>query len=177
MMRASLTAERLREVLDYDPLTGLFTWLVPTAPRTRVGSVAGGIDSNGYVLISVDSIRYKAHRLAWLHTHGVWPSKYLDHVNRNKADNRIANLRAVTDSENQQNRHTAAINTTSGQRGVSWNAQHGRWGAYLIIRGARLFLGRHITKESAVAARRAAELKHHPFSETSLIAKTMEALL
>ena len=110
--RQELTAEKLRELLHYDPDTGIFTRKVRTANRVQVGDAAGCQNGHGYLLIMVQSRLYRAHRLAWLHTHGVWPEDQLDHVNRIRTDNRIDNLRAVTNKQNGQNRSTQSNNTS-----------------------------------------------------------------
>jgi hypothetical protein len=99
----NLTAERVRELLDYDPLTGVFHWKVSPAQSIRVGDVAGSFLSTGYRRIVIDSIQYQAHRIAWLHYYGRWPQAELDHINRIKEDNRITNLREATRSQNAAN--------------------------------------------------------------------------
>jgi hypothetical protein len=95
----TLTAERLREILGYDPETGLFTRLVRTG-RIRAGEVAGTAHSRGYRSIVIDGRVYLSHRLAWLYVHGEWPPEQIDHINRNRADNRLVNLRAAKQSQN-----------------------------------------------------------------------------
>jgi hypothetical protein len=87
-----LAAERLRERLRYDGGTGVFTRRVGSG-HARAGEIAGSVHSTGYVRIGIDGGKYTAHRLAWLYVHGVWPSDQIDHINRNRSDNRIANLR------------------------------------------------------------------------------------
>ncbi len=98
-----LTAEYLRSILHYDQETGIFTWKVRTARRVKAGDVAGCSDGDGYRLIKVQSRLYKAHRLAWLYIHGSWPKDQIDHINRIRTDNRIANLREVSNKQNLQN--------------------------------------------------------------------------
>jgi hypothetical protein len=101
---STITAERLRQLLHYDPERGVFTWLSRPAERswnTRfAGTRAGTINGLGYVVIGILGRRYKAHRLAWLYVHGEWPGRELDHINCDKSDNRIANLRPATRSQN-----------------------------------------------------------------------------
>jgi hypothetical protein len=95
-----VTRERVLEVLDYDPGTGVFTWKVDTGGRIKKGAIAGSTSSNGYRQIRVDLRRYQAHRLAWLAMTGAFPPEEIDHINGVRADNRWANLRAATRSQN-----------------------------------------------------------------------------
>lgn len=95
-----LTAERVRELLYYDPLTGFFTWRIDRSISVKAGDCAGCINSEGYIRIRINGTDYKAHRLAWLHMTGKWPSEEIDHVNLVKHDNRWINLREATPSEN-----------------------------------------------------------------------------
>jgi hypothetical protein len=101
-----LTAERLRELLDYDPETGRFIWRKdhPTAKHIKAGSVAGTKNGRGYWVIGVAGAKYVAHRLAWLYVTGEWPAHLVDHENGDRLDNRFANLREATDSQNNFNR-------------------------------------------------------------------------
>lgn len=102
--KVPLTAERLREVLDYDPSSGAFRWRAFKGSKAPAGSVAGHWRAElGYVMIGVDGTRHWAHRLAWLHVHGTWPPAGLDHINRRKGDNRMANLREAGPSLNSLN--------------------------------------------------------------------------
>jgi hypothetical protein len=104
-----LTAERLRERLHYDAETGVFTRRVGSG-HAHAGDMAGSVHSTGYVRIGIDGGKYTAHCLAWLYVHGVWPSDQIDHINRNRSDNRIANLR--------QRRHRVALRRTARQTEV-----------------------------------------------------------
>lgn len=90
-----LSAGRLKELLHYDSDTGAFTWLAPTNRRIRVGTAAGSTRQDGYVKIVVDGSLHYAHRLAWLYTHGDLPPANISHIDRCRANNRIANLRAA----------------------------------------------------------------------------------
>lgn len=98
-----MTQDELRSLLDYDPLTGVFLWKVARGGSVRAGEVAGTFCTKGYRKIIVGGISYKAHRLAWFYVHGEWPAEQIDHINRVKDDNRIANLRVVSNGENRAN--------------------------------------------------------------------------
>ncbi|WP_440110293.1 HNH endonuclease [Acidovorax sp. BL-A-41-H1] len=154
-----LSADQLRELLAYDCDTGVFTWRVTRTGAATAGSVAGCIDNKGYRCILIYRKRYKAHRLAWLHVYGAWPSMDLDHINRVKDDNRIANLREATASQNMRNRPIFK-NNTSGFVGVSFNKRQGKWTAKICADGKRNHLGYFHTAEAAHEAyqARAAEI-------------------
>ncbi|UEN68854.1 HNH endonuclease [Shigella virus Moo19] len=116
---SKLTQQRLKELLHYDPLTGIFTRRISLSNRTPVGSVAGSLNkSDGYVYITVDSIRESAHRLAWLYEKGVWPKGLIDHRDTIRHHNWIANLREADKSTNGANRGLN-INNTTGFMGVA----------------------------------------------------------
>jgi hypothetical protein len=104
LVEKPLTQGRLRELLSYDPETGAFTWLVSLGRRVRVGDVAGTFNGR-YWAITVNKRIYMAHRLAWLYVYGSFPKYELDHINGDKIDNRIVNLRDVTGQVNRQNLH------------------------------------------------------------------------
>ena len=113
----NLTAKRLREVLNYNSETGVFTAKIHAARRRR-GEIAGCRKRPSW-WISVDGTRYQAHRLAWLYVYGKWPLNEIDHINGNKVDNRINNLRDVTKSINLHNKKAANSQNKLGLRGVS----------------------------------------------------------
>lgn len=100
---ADLTQAQLKELLHYDPDTGIFTWKQPRS-GVVVGAVAGRKDTAGYWAIQIYRRIFRAHRLAWLYVYGSWPSRDIDHINRARDDNRLCNLREATRSENSYNR-------------------------------------------------------------------------
>jgi hypothetical protein len=161
---APLTQDRLRALLDYDPLTGIFRWRYrpEAAPEwnTRfVGLVAGAASDGDYRRIRIENRAYLGHRLAWFYVHGTLPENDIDHVNFDRVDNRIANLRLSTRTEN--NRHSRIrITNTSGHKGVSWDVKRGLWFAKITVNRKQIALGRFAKLDDAVAAYRAAELKH-----------------
>lgn len=155
-----LILEKLREILHYDEVTGVFTWKRPTSKRTKAGMEAGTAHSKGYLVIKIEGRLYFAHRLAWFYVYGSWPSKNLDHINRQKTDNRVVNLREVTNSENAQNRLIQS-NNTSGFRGVSWHKRDKLWYSRIVVDGKARLIGVFKTPEQAGAAYKEAALKMH----------------
>ena len=151
-MKPELTQARLKELLHYDPETGLFTWLVSRG-RSAAGSRAGTRHSEGYTQIRIDGVRRFAHRLAFLFMEGELPSE-VDHRNRARGDNRWKNLRPATRQENASNLGLRSDNT-SGFRGVSWDKTCGKWYAYGARGGRLINLGRYDTPEKAAAAAQA----------------------
>ena len=144
-----LTQERLKKLLSYSPDTGEFGRLVARGPRSK-GAAAGSL-SHGYIQIMLDRRVYRAHRLAWLYTHGVWPVRDIDHIDGNKANNQIKNLREATDSENNCNVGLKSNNTT-GYKGVHFYKARNRFQAYAKINGKRIHLGYFPTAELASEA-------------------------
>lgn len=154
-----ITSDELRQLLDYDPKTGIFTWRMSTGSRAVAGSKAGSRNGgrDGYIRIMVSKRVYLAHRLAWLHTHGEWPEDQIDHRNGARDDNRLSNLRLATNSQNGANKRRYA-NNRSGAKGVYWRGQRGKWTADIQVNGNRKNLGLFTTKEAAAEAyRQAAE--------------------
>ena len=152
-----ITQNRLRELLQYAPETGEFMWRV-SHPRAKVGAIAGATDHYGYVVIRLDGHLYKAHRLAWLYVHGVWPSKNIDHINRVKNDNRMENLRLADQSINMHN-VDVRVNSKSGVAGVTWRADRKKWNARIKVGYKNFNLGLFDDMAAAVAARYAAEVR------------------
>lgn len=157
-----LTAEVLKNVLHYSPETGLFTWIKRMGKRGMPGRVAGTVDFSGYVVVTINKKRHKAHRLAWLYTTGHWPVVAMDHINGDRADNRLCNLRPADWAENQQNRGRQR-NNRSGFTGVSWDRRAGNWRAGIRKGGQSFNLGGHGTPEAASLAYRAAKAAMHTF--------------
>lgn len=155
--------DRVFELLDYDRLTGLFTWKVPRKRnQVKAGSTAGSLCLNGYISIGIDSKSIYAHRLAWFVVHGVWPAHSLDHIDGNPTNNAIANLREATQAENAQNLRRPKSNS-SGVTGVHWHKQIRRWQAYVTVNGKRVSAGCYSTKEEAAAARMQKKAELHTF--------------
>lgn len=158
----ALTQGQLLARLDYDPLTGVFTHKGVGRGARPLGRVAGSRSTKGYVDIEIFGVTFRAHRLAWLAVHGEFPACEIDHINGDKTDNRIANLRAVTTAENCQNQHGARRNSTSGVRGVYRN--QGKWQAAITVQRRRINLGRYERLEDAERAYLDAKKVYHPTS-------------
>jgi len=136
----------LNDVISYEPKTGLFRWK-STNGRQAKGEVAGSIYDNGYRYIRIGGKRYRACRLAWFLTYGVWP-KELDHTNRNKSDDRLSNLKECTHSENMTN---VKVRARTKEKGIT--LYNGRY----LVRIGRDYIVRHIgsfgSLVEAIAAR------------------------
>lgn len=150
----SLTQERLKEVIKYDRRTGLFYWKVSTGKVSR-GAVAGHTDSAGYTKISIDGVKYFAHRLAWFYVRGKWPEKNIDHKDLCRNNNKLANLRDVGQSLNGLN-GPLRKNNSSGYTGVSYDARRKHWVAYINQGQCKKHLGSFKDLRAAAEARAAA---------------------
>ncbi len=157
--REPLTAERARELLHYDGEH--LRWKV-TRQKIQKGDIAGS-DRDGYRRVCLDGKRHEAHRLVWLIVHGHWPTHKIDHEDQNPRNNRIENLRDVTNRENCLNQKLHRTNT-SGHAGVSWDKTKNRWAAQIMVHGKTLKLGSFKIKDDAIKARKNAEIQHgfHP---------------
>lgn len=143
-MADEIIAARVRELLHYDPTTGIFTRKIRTAQRHKVGDradfmIVGG-NSEGYRRVSFDSERYLAHRVVWLYVHGKWPQLDIDHINGDKGDNRLENLREVDRSTNLQNLHVAKKTNRTGFLGVNLHTP-GRYVAKIQTGGKVRYIG------------------------------------
>ena len=153
-----ITAERVRELLHYDPETGVFTWLVNRS-RVRAGMRAGTRHATGYTYITLEGREYKAHRLAWLYVYSVHPTGQVDHINRVRSDDRIANLRDVPGAVNARNRTPSATSSVACN-GVYFHRGMQRFQACIHHDGGLKHLGTFDNLFDAVAARRAAENRY-----------------
>ena len=157
-----ITLAQAKTVFSYDPETGLFTRLVGKAHNAKVGQAVRGTQTPyGYLVLNVNGKVMMAHRLAWLLTHGEHPPKGLDidHINRDRADNRLANLRLLTRVDNLRNSSLSKA-STSGHKGVTWYKPTGKWNAQIVVHGKRFNLGYYERIEDAVAARLEGERVH-----------------
>jgi hypothetical protein len=162
-MSNALAIERLKELLTYHPETGIFTWnRTLRGGGARLGQAAGHVSRFGYIVICIDGKKYYAHRLAIFYMTGAEPMHAVDHMDGNRSNNRIENLRDVTLQVNQQNRRRACNRSTGRSSqflGVSWKKEHRKWGAHIAgPDGRQKFLGYFDTElaahESYVKAKR-----------------------
>lgn len=163
MASADLTAARLRELLHYEPATGVFTWRNAMCQGTiKAGTVAGcECRTNGYVLIRVDGRLLRAHRLAHLYMLGEWPSAMVDHRNTRRADNRWTNIRPANAGVNAQNIRRASRNSATGLLGI-FPTRTGRFAAQIMANGVKHCLGTFDAPEDAYAAYLDAKRQLHP---------------
>jgi hypothetical protein len=154
-----LTADFVREVFDYDPHTGAIKWRVKYSRKVNAGMPAGYLDSGRYVRIRIKGRAYAAHRIAFLYMHGRWPTEFLDHVNGDKTDNRLVNLRECSSAQNNSNRPYTRP-TRAGVKGVRLTP-NGSYEARISANGRRIYLGKYDDAESAKAAYQSAALKYH----------------
>lgn len=149
-----LTVEYVRNILDYNPETGIFKWKkrddVPQKWNTRnSGNITGWNHSNGYLQTCINYKKYYLHRLAWFYVNGVWPDE-IDHIDRDKKNNKISNLRVVTHRDNCANR-TQRKNPT-GYKGVIFSKRDKSWAAKITINGVLKHIGTFKSVEDAATA-------------------------
>lgn len=149
-----ITQQYLKERLTYNPATGNFIWRhcneLPVSWNTKyANNLAGSINRSGYITIALNNKAFFAHRLAWLFCYGYFPVE-VDHINRDKADNRLENLREASHQQNALNQIKRS--NSSGYSGVSWDSTNNLWRAQLRINGKSTNLGRYSRLVDAVQA-------------------------
>lgn len=154
-MQDDLTAEMLRSLIHYDPKTGVLRWLDRPGQKGWVSSLtaamAGHLNGRGYRIVLLRKRSYKAHRLAWLYVHGEWPASEIDHIDGDRDNNAIANLRLATPSQNSANRRKRS-GSSSQFKGVHWHALTGKWAAAAGVSGRKKHLGLFDTEVEAARA-------------------------
>jgi hypothetical protein len=155
-----LTQKELKELLHYDPNTGIFTWCI-NKRGCKIGNIAGYCDPKNYIIIGINGKLYGAHRLAWLYVYGIWPKDQIDHIDGNPNNNRISNLRECDNRGNQQNK-TKQKNNKSGYLGVYF--YRNKWVAQIKHQKKVYHLGRYNTPEEAHDAYLRAKAKLHSFN-------------
>lgn len=157
-----ITQERLRQLFIYDPDTGNFIRRFDIHGAWKAGQIAGTLNKEGYIAINIDKKPRRAHRLAWLYVYGTSPPE-IDHVNGNRADNRLKNLRAATRGQNAAN-SCLRKNSKIGMKGAYRDVKRKRWFSSISINGRIKHLGTFDTPEEAHAAwSQAADLYHGEF--------------
>lgn len=157
-----LTQSEIKFDLDYDHLSGVFRWK-NSKRRVKAGDVAGAVNGDGYILIRLNGILHRAHRLAWLYVNGSFPSKDLDHIDGNRTNNAIANLRQCSRGENLQNQRLPSKNNALKSLGVCFNKQSSKFHAQITYNRTRYHLGYFKNKDEAHAAYVEAKRKLHKF--------------
>ena len=174
--RVLLSPDVIRQLLEYDPETGKLylaprdlDWFTSDARLSQeakrnswnarhAGREAGCPDKDGYIRLSLMYQRIPAHRAVWAIHHGEWPKGVIDHIDGNRVNNRIANLRDVTNAENLRNRHR--VRSNSGVLGVSFCQRAQKYLASISVSGKPRHIGLFVDLEDAKAAREAAEAKY-----------------
>lgn len=154
-----LTADRLRELLDYDPETGVFTRRIDRGRSWKAGQICGSHSRDGRMQISIDGKTYQFARVAWLYVTGEWPKGDVDHIDVNTSNNRWANLRDVTHQVNTQNVVRPRRGNPSGYLGVTMH--QGRFRANLTISGKHVYIGMFGSALEAHNAYLEVKRKHH----------------
>jgi len=148
MANENVTAQRLRDLLRYEPETGEFIWRAHRKGRHSIeGKQAGFVNRRGYRIFGIDGRPVQAHRAAWLYVHGEWPDMFIDHINGNRGDNRLENLRDVIRRTNQENLRIAKANNKTGFLGV--RLEQGLYRARIKAHGKTIHLGMFEKPEDA----------------------------
>lgn len=159
-MSTLVSLEYLYTVLNYNSETGIFTWIADVSNIAKSGDIAGALDGHksGYIKIQIKYKRYLAHRLAWFYVYGVWPTKYIDHVNRVRTDNRLVNLREANELQNSHNRAVLS-NSTTKIKGI--RPYGNKFIARISVGGKRLYLGIFNTAQEAKEKYESIARLHH----------------
>ena len=148
----TITQERLKELVSYDPETGVFMRKVRTSNRVNMEKPVGTVDRYGYLWCSLDGKAFRLHRLAMIYVHGTVHNGDVDHINMDRKDNRISNLREVSRSVNMQNKEAASSNNRTGYIGVCFDSRRNKYSAQIRINGKNTHLGMFDSPDVAHAA-------------------------
>lgn len=162
---STLTQDRLKTLIDYNPESGIFVWISKPnvrANRIKIGSIAGSNKGNGYIQIQIDGKNYLAQRLAFLFVYGQFPRGEVDHIDGCRNNNKLSNLRDVTHAENIQNQLRPSKASTTRLMGVSKRKDNGKYSAYIMSYGKRISLGSFSIPEDAHEAYLSAKRTLHP---------------
>lgn len=157
-----LDSTYLKELFNFNPIDGIFTYKTKRSNKLPIGAVAGCISKKGYMVCMIDQKQYQGHRLAWLYHYGVFPKSHIDHINGIRSDNRIENLREASQAENCQNLKKSR--GASGFLGVTIDSHRkNRWKSSIKLNGKQTHLGWYKTPEEAHQAYIKAKRELHPF--------------
>ncbi len=155
-----LTASQAREIFTYEPDTGLFYWRHP-AYRRNIYKPAGCPDVKGYLQVGINGKTFKLHRIAWLMSYESWPLGQIDHIDGNKDNNRLSNLREATQTLNQENRRSPQSNNKIGILGVSLCKKTGKYKSQIQVNNEQIIIGYYDSPEIAGDAYLEAKRLHH----------------
>jgi hypothetical protein len=158
-----LTQYGVKFLWNYNPSTGILVWNIEPNSRVGIGDIAGTPDRQGALQVTYNRYHYYIHRIAWIYIYGAWPTYEIDHIDGNRLNNRIDNLRDVPHAENLRNCKTRKDNS-SGTVGVAYVSERAMWKAYIHHNNKMINLGNFNTKKEAAEVRRQAEIKYqyHP---------------
>lgn len=156
-----LTVDEARRLFDYNPDTGVLRWRVTSGPRARAGNIAGCKTPYGYTQVQAHGHFHRIHRLVWFMTHGVWPTYHIDHIDGDRSNNRIKNLRDIPNAANHQNIHRANRGNSTGLLGAYPNGNG--WMAKICLNGNKMYLGTFPSPEEAHSVYLKAKSELHPF--------------
>lgn len=161
-MHGSITRKRLRELLEYDAKEGVLRWRVKQRNGSEAGSIAGCVDAanGGYRKIRIGQRLYLSHRLIWFMEKGRWPKEEIDHINGDRSDSRLENLRLATRGQNRCNAKLPSTNT-SGAKGIYWDKQLRKWRARVKYEGRKYYFGSFASIDEAAAAASAGRAQLH----------------
>jgi HNH endonuclease/AP2 domain len=159
-MNPTFSHERLLELVEYDPETGIFTNRITRANRAKAGDVCGTNAGNGYTASNILGWHVRNHRLAWFYVYGKWPIDLIDHIDGDRANNRISNLREANRTENQCNRRIDQRSKT-GVKGVFLCGKSKKYKAQITLGRKKFHVGTFRTVEEAEVAMKEARAKIH----------------
>jgi hypothetical protein len=158
-----LSQEKLKELLEYNPDTGVFIRKIRSGKNVKIGDVAGCLTNHGYISIRLFNRPFYVHRLVWLYIHGIWPEHDIDHINGIRKDNRLINLREAARFQNMQNVYRARSNNISGYLGVSYDRVGRNYYAQITLNGVVKHLGHFKTAEEASERYLSEKVKLHEY--------------
>jgi len=154
-----ITQKELKNILHYNPKNGVFIWSKKISKKINTGDIAGDVNKRGYCRIGIRGKKYASHILAWIYIYGEAPENDLDHIDHNKTNNKISNLRIVTPSENAMNQTMSKANK-SGFNGVVWNKKAGKWMVQIAFERNQIYLGIYDDIHDAIEVRKEANIKY-----------------